>query len=264
MSQKHEQLVALVTYGNLYLQNKSSEFDIENLVTQHCHGLDFIDRPIEGIAGSDKVLASDANKWFDYLKGGNAKRIKLHYRSSSQTELPDHISSAFVEGGSQWFVEVQYKDKSHLYLSGWVPSEGSVSHKTHCVLLERDLDHLEDLAPSVSESRTQIGKVLENLSEFAGRFDHTQNWADNFNNSLKTLNDFEPIESDDFIPSGIYSRDTRQLIETAFRSSGVFGGMGSWNDLAFSGADQEQYTAFSKELYSTLCQAIVSGVNSYP
>ena len=260
MSQKLEEVVSLVTYGNLYLQNKSSEFDIENLVTQYCHGLDFIDRPIEGIAGSEKVLASDAYKWFKYLKDQEANRIKLHYKPGSQTELPDHISSAFVGGGSQWFVEVQFEDKSHLYLS----AEGSVSHKDHYVLLERDLDHLENLAPSVSESRKQIGKVLENLSMFAGRFDHTQNWAENFNNSLESLNEFEPEDSEDFIPSGIYSKEARQLIESVLRSSGVFGGMGSWNDLAFSGENQGQYTALSEELYSTLCQAIVSGVNSYP
>ena len=260
MSQKLEQVVSLVTYGNVYLQNKSTEFGIENLVTQYCHGFDFIDRPIEGIAGSEKVLASNTYKWFKYLKDQEAKRIKLYYKPASQTELPDHISSAFVGGESQWFVEVQFEDKSHLYLS----TQGSVSHKDHYVLLERDLDHLENLAPSVSESRKQIGKVLVDLSKFAGRFDHTQNWASNFNNSLKTLKEFEPEDSDDFIPSGIYSKEARQLIETAFRSSGVFGGMGSWNDLAFSGEDQEQYTALSEELYSTLCQAIVSGVNSYP
>jgi len=263
MSNRFEQVVSLVTYGNVYLQNKSAEIDIENFITKYCHGLDFIDRPIEGIAGSTKVIASDACKWFDYLKGQNAKRIKLHYRSSSQTELPDHISSAFVGGGSQWFVEVQYEDKSHLYLSGWVPSEGSVSHKTHYVLLERNLSHLDDLAPSVSESRAQLGKVLEDLSAFAERFDYTQNWVDNFNNSLKTLKEFDP-KSDDFIPSSIYSKEARQLIETAFRSSGIFGGMGSWNDLAFNGEDQEGYTSLSEELYSTICQAIVSGVNSYP
>lgn len=69
MSQKLEQVVSLLTYGNMYLQNKSTEFDIENSTNQYCHGLDIIDRPIEGIAGSTKVMASDAYKWFEYLKG---------------------------------------------------------------------------------------------------------------------------------------------------------------------------------------------------
>jgi len=106
--------------------------------------------------------------------------------------------------------------------------------------------------------------VLQELAEFAGKFDYSKHWVANFNYSLKALNEFEPEDSDDLIPAGIYSKEARQLIETAFRSSGVFGGMGSWNDLVFSGADQEYYTSLSAELYSTLCQAIVSGVNSYP
>ena len=264
MSQKLEQLVALATYGNLYLQDHEGEFDIEQFVTHHCHGLDFIDPPIEGIAGSEKVLASDTSKWFSYLKSQDAKRIKLHYTQSSHTDLPDHLSAAFAGGGSRWFIEVQFEGKSHLYLGGWVPTEGSVSDawKTHHVRIERDIDHIEDLTPSVTESREQIGSVLKNLSGFAGRFDHTKNWVDNFNSALETLEKFDPQVSDDFIPAGIYSKDARQLIETAFRSW-VFGGMGSWNDFAFSGDDQDQYTTLSKKLYSIVCQSIVSGVNSY-
>ncbi len=264
MSKELAKLVALSTYGNLYLHGKDNELDIEQYVTQHCHGLDFIDPPIEGIAGSSKVLAPDAKKWFSYLKNQDAKRIKILYKPSSQAGLPDHISAAFVGGGSRWLVEVQFVDKSHLYLGGWVPPEDSVSDswKTHFVRLERELDHIEYPALTVTESREQIARVLRALIEFVKRIEHTQHWADNFNNSLKTLNEFEPQASDDFIPSGIYSKDARQLIETAFRSW-VFGGMGSWNDLAFSGEDHEQYAVLTRELYEAVCNAIVSGVNSY-
>ena len=264
MSQRLEQIVALVTYGNLFLHNQDGGYDIEQYVSQHCHGLDFIDPPVEGIAGSSKVLAPDAYKWFSYLKAQDARRIKLHYKKSSRVGLPDHLSAAFVGGGSEWFVEVQFEDKSHLYMGGWTPAEGSVSDpwKTHYVRLERDMEHLEDKTPTVPESREQFDRVLRNLSEFAGRFDHTQNWVNNFNNALKALEEFEPQDSDEFIPPGIYSKEAHQLIETAFRSW-VFGGMASWNDLAFSGVDQELYTSLSEDLYSTLCQAIVSGVNSY-
>lgn len=178
--------------------------------------------------------------------------------------MPDHLSAAFVGGGSEWFVEVQFEDKSHLYLGGWIPSEGSNSDtwKTHYVRLERNMNHMKDLTPSVTESRKRISVLLRNLSNFARRFDYSKNWVDNFDNSLMTLEEFEPQVNDDFIPSGIYSKDARQLIETAFRSW-VFGGMGSWNDLAFSGDDQERYSKLTKELYEAVCGAIVSGVNSY-
>ena len=184
--------------------------------------------------------------------------------SRSQTGLPDHISAAFVGGGSRWFVEVQFDDKSHLYLGGWVPTEGPVSDswKTHFVRLELDLNHLEYPATTVTESREKIARVLRPLIDFTKRFEHIKNWADNFDNSLKTLTEFEPQASDDFIPSGIYSKEARQLIETAFRSW-VFGGMGSWNDLAFNGEDHEQYGVLTGKLYEAVCIAIVSGVNSY-
>jgi len=265
MSQKLVQVVALVTYGNLFLQDRGSEFDIDKLVTDNCYRLDFIDRPIEGIAGSTKLLASDAHKWFTYLKDRGTKKLKLHYRTSSQLDLPDYISAAFIGGGSHWLVEVQFETSSDLYLSEWTPSEdvGLDRMKTHYVRLEHDMTHLDDSSLSVTKSREELSTVLEDLCEFAGKFDYSQHWVENFNNSKKMMKEFEPQSSDEFLPSGIFSKEARQLIAGAF-ASWVFGGMGSWNDLAFSGEDQERYTSLSDKLYSTLCQAIVSGVNSYP
>ncbi len=257
--------VALVTYGNLFLQDRGNDFDIEKLVTDNCYNLDFVEPPIESIAGSSKVLASDANKWYKYLKDQGTKKLKLFYRTSPETDLPDHISAAFVGGGSHWFIEVQFDSTSDLYLSGWMPSEymGFNKRRTHYLRFNHDMIHLDDISLSVSESREKLGSVLQELAEFAGKFDYTKHWVGNFNNALSTLKEFEPQKTDEFLPAGIYSKDAHQLIQGAF-SSWIFGGMGSWNDLTFSGEYQEQYSSLSKELYSTLCNAIVSGVNSYP
>ncbi len=266
MSQKIEQVVALVTYGNLFLHDRSSDFDFDKLVTNNCYKFDFMDLPVMEIAGSTKVLASDASKWFDYLKGQGAKKLKLYYKTSSHSDLPDHISTAFVGGGSQWLIEVQFETTSDLYLSEWYGTKemGLDTRKTHCVRFNPDMTHLDDVSDSVKKLRENLGKVLQELTEFAGKFDYAKHWVANFNYALSTLKGFEPQKTDELIPAGIYSNEARQLIEAAFRSSGVFGGMGSWNDLAFSGNDQEYYTSLSAELYLTLCQAIVSGVNSYP
>jgi hypothetical protein len=265
MSQKLEQIIALVTYGNLYLQGRGMDFDIDKLVTHNCYGLDFLDPPIEGIAGSTKILASDANKWFIYLKGQNTRKLKLHYQSTSQIDLPDPISAAFLGGGSHWLVEVQFDSSSDLYLSEWVPSEDIKldTRKIHYVRLERDVTHLRDSTLSVGKSREKLRDVLQELSEFAGKFDHSKHWAVNFNNALSALETFEPSASDEFLPAGIYSKEARQLIEGAF-ASWVFGGMGSWNDMSFDGDNQDRYQLLSGDLYSTLCNVIVSGINSYP
>lgn len=257
--------IALVTYGNLFLQDRGKEFDIEKLITDNCYSLDFVEPPIEDIAGSSKILASDVNKWYTYLKDQGAKKLKLFYKKSEHIDLPDHISAAFVGGGSYWFVEVQFESTSDLYLSGWAPPDnvGIGRGKTHYLRFNHDITHLDDPSPSVSESRETLRRILQELVEFAGKHEYAKHWVANFNNAILTLNEFEPTNEDEFLPAAIYSKEARQIIEGAF-ASWVFGGMGSWNDLSFYGEDQERYEILSAQLYSTLCDAVVIGTNSYP
>jgi hypothetical protein len=268
MSKDIARNVALVTYGNLFLQGKGSDFDIDTLVTHNCYGLDFVDPPIDGIAGSSKVLASDTNKWFGYIKDQGAKKLKMFFKKSEQSGLPDHISSAFVGGGSYWFIEVQFDSTSDLYLSGWIPSGdvGNDTRKTHYLHFNHDMIHLDDISLSVSDAREKLNTVLQELSAFAAEFKHITPWVSNFENARSTLTDFEPNVADEFLPVGIYSKEARQLIEAAF-ASWVFGGMGSWNDMAhmaMSSDNHGRHAKLSEELYWAICTAVVAAVNSYP
>jgi hypothetical protein len=267
MSQDIARNVALVTYGNLFLQDRGIDFDIDRLITDNCYNLDFVDSPIENIAGSSKVIASDASKWYRYLKDNGAKKIKLLFKKSEQIDLPDHISTAFVGGGSNWFIEVQFDSTSDLYLSGWMPSEdmGFNNRRTHYLRFNHDMTHLDDPSPSVRESREQLQAALHAISEFANEFDHVRHWVKNFEYARTVLLELEPEVTNEFLPAGIYSKEAHQLIEAAF-SSWVFGGMGSWNDMAhmaMSIDDHGRHAKLSEELYAGICNAIVSGVNSY-
>ena len=254
--------MALVTYGNLYLENRGEEFNLGKLVTDNCYRLDFVDSPIEGIVGSSKVLAPDASQWFEYLKSHGAKKLKLHYATSPRTDIPDHITSAFVGGGSEWFAEVQFENTSDLYLSEWCPSEdyGLDRRRNHYLRFEKDVDHLDTLSSSISKSREKLTAVLQELIEFTSRFDYTQHWSENFKNCLVILQEYEPIDYDELLPAGIYQKESRQLIEAAY-ASWVFGGMGSFNDLSFNGSDQELYMSLSDRLYKSVCGALVSSIN---
>jgi hypothetical protein len=265
MSQNLVEAVALVTYGNLYLQDRTSEFDFDKMVAEHCYRRDFMDFPFEGIAGSNKVLATNANKWFKYLNDKGAKRLKLFYKKSNQIDLPDHISTAFDGGGSQWIIEAQFETTSDLYLTEWYPSTKFKldTRKTHVVRFNRDTIHLDDISEPVRIAREKLSKKLQQLSEFASKYDYSQHWVENFKSALMTLLEFKPQASDEFLPADIYSTEARQLIQGAF-ASWVFGGMGSWNDMSFSGTDQAVYESLSEDLYTSLCNAIVAAVNSYP
>lgn len=48
----------------------------------------------------------------------------------------------------------------------------------------------------------------------------------------------------------------------ACQSAWVFGGMGSWNDMGFDGAEQSEYDRVSEQLFAVLNEAIQSAANS--
>ena len=128
------------------------------------------------------------------------------------------------------------------------------SFKDHFVLIEENWGHVEQNYSSLEDARKRLNRILKQISDFASKFDYTKHWSENFERSRKVLYDFEPQESDEFIPYGVYEKEARQLIESAF-SSWVFGGMGSWNDLGFSADDQDEYHMLSSELYDAICKA---------
>jgi hypothetical protein len=64
------------------------------------------------------------------------------------------------------------------------------------------------------------------------------------------------ILSDAPLPS--YAHRLAAAAETAW----VFGGMLSWNDQAFDGADQDRFVSLTAQLYSCAAAALVSAANS--
>ena len=253
-----QRLVALATYANVTLNGMKESFDLEQLLAHNCYSMEFIERPPMNIPGSSKKIASDAGAWISTLLDSEAKGVLLLFMDTKQHGLPDHITSAFVGGGSHWMVIVKYHDTNHLYS---FEGRNSGSLKDQFVLLDREFPN-QTSTSTVADSRIRIDNVLESLVDFARSHEHSSHWAAIFENAKRVLNESTP-GNPDFIPSGIYSLDSHRLIEAAFQSW-VFGGMGSWNDLAFNAADQERYMTLSDDLYKSICTAIIAGVNSLP
>ncbi len=253
-----QRLVALVTYANVTLNGMSESLEIDRLLAHNCYRMEFVEKTPMNIPGFSKKIATDPGDWISFLKGSKAKRVLLHFVEMDQYGLPDHITSAFVGGGSQWLIEVEYDDANQVYS---FEERNSGTLKDQFILLNRDYAY-QGPSPTVESTRLQIGNVLKALADFAESHEQSSPWASNFESAWRTLNE-SVVGNPDFIPSGIYSLVSHQLLETAFQSW-VFGGMGSWNDLAFNDADQERYLKLTDELYKTICDSIVAGVNSYP
>ena len=264
MSSELERLVALVTSANVYLNDDTEKHNLESTITEYCHGVEFIDNPLLGIAGSTRTIASNAEKWFAYLKEEESTKVRLHYNPSARADIPQSIRDIIVEYANGWLIEAQYSEFNRLYVQLMNSQKMGLppSWKTYFVLLEDSCKNLDNTSPSVKESIDNLDSLLETLSGFANRFEHTRHWADNFTASRQVLHN-SSLTFIDLIPNDIYSKDAYQLLQ-AVLSSWVFGGMGSWNDLVFNGDDANRYESLTKQLYEIICTSIASVVNSYP
>ncbi len=265
MSFNLERLIALVTAANVYLNDNENRYNLEPTITEYCYGLEFIVTPPPGIAGSIQTIASNAKDWFEYLKKEGPARMILHYNPSARDDIPQGIRDEVTAYGDDWLLEAQYSQSDRLYVNIVNYQKIGITElwKTYFALLKGTCSNLDDTSPSVNESIDHLDHILEMLSNFADRFEHTKHWAAIFNNSRQLLHDSNLSISLDAVPIGIYSDDGYRLLKAAL-SSWVFGGMGSWNDLAFGEEDEHQYSTLTSQLYNTICTSIASVVNSYP
>ena len=65
----------------------------------------------------------------------------------------------------------------------------------------------------------------------------------------------------DLVVNGVVPELATCLLD-ACQSAWVFGGMGSWNDMSFEGADQAEYDRLSEELFSILNETIQTAANA--
>ncbi|MDW8404343.1 hypothetical protein [Chloroflexus sp.] len=80
-----------------------------------------------------------------------------------------------------------------------------------------------------------------------------------FDIALRLLD--EPVNPDQAAEAELLPPTANQLL-SAVRAAWVFGGMGSWNDLAFAGEDGVEYETLTTKLYRLLNAAIVVAVNA--
>src|SRR5215831_3138024 len=97
------QLIALTAHGNAYLAGgyETGDFYPNHSAFQHCDEVMFV-LPNEGFGTVQEC--ADPIEWFRFLKSFNCRRLALGHTARQKSELPDHISAAFVGGGSVSYI----------------------------------------------------------------------------------------------------------------------------------------------------------------
>ena len=114
--------------------------------------------------------------------------------------------------------------------------------------------------PAIDDAQTELLAALEAARQFAAGDEPF--WAGKFSEALAlAAPDVDPPAGliDTLLPRDGYSLAARRLLAISTKSSDVFGGMGSWNDLSYSGG---LYRDVSDRLYAATNKGFVSAVNS--
>lgn len=262
MQESIAQDVHLVLWGNAVLgaiaANECSREELE-----FSQPATFLDLRKEDSSWREMPYAPDPMTWLERLRGEGAEALQLFYEASQNPEIPDRIAVVFPGGGGHWLVEVVKSTGCDYWRSRWRWSERDqrweIAYGRILCNHPRLASPMRTVPPDTI--RAELLTHLERMTEFAANHDQ-ETFARTFDLARQMLNSRGSLTGEETPwPVSRLAEICQQLL-SAVKVAWVFGGMGSWNDLTFSGDSQTEYETLSDTLYQLLNTAIVVAVNS--
>lgn len=263
------QIVALTCYGNALLSGQKAEpFFPGNSTCVFCERVSFVtvEQRFFRIA-RQKEVAQTPDEWFAYLKSLDAQGIRLSCAPRNDLNFSDRLSAGHVGGGGTWTMEVLLpQNRSEYWCSQWQvwnqnAPQNRIWRVTYSRVARRTTSRPEPRAlPDVAQRLTDS---LEAILAFSER-QRLAAFSKCFSDALDTLaSQGQRLYGyhKDLAPDGFLSAETLAILH-ACQSAWVFGGMGSWNDLAFAGDDQKEYERVSDDLFKAVNAAIAAAASS--
>lgn len=256
------QIVALTCHGNAFLAGRQiPQFFPKNSTCQFCDSISFI-RFKKTLLGKVKeaIVAVTPDEWFSKLRELKAVAIRLIHEAQDNPRISDRMSAGFVGGGRIWKLEVLREGgRSEFWMARWEvwnqkAPDRRIWRVTYGVAGE-DRTKSDNRRP-ISAAKADLKATLESIHAFSARQDcggFTKCFAD----ALVALNDPSSdigYHKDLAIPDQL-TQDVASMLKASM-SAWVFGGMGSWNDMGFEGATQQEYEKVSEQLFNILNEAV--------
>jgi hypothetical protein len=205
--------------------------------------------------------------WFRMLQEDSCQHIHLHNIPQSNPQISDRMSSGFVGGGRRWLMEATYRERADYWEARWSVGNQKAPDKriwrvTYGLIAVRPNETLISVSP-LATIRHDLLRTLADIHEFALHHD-LGSFGDYFSRATECLESDTPfalVYHKDLAPDGLLPLEAAQLLAAA-NAAWVFGGMGSWNDLGFDGADQTRYESLSDALFTQLNTAIYAATNT--
>lgn len=229
-----------------------------------CRSIRFFDGSADEPDDRLTLIAGDPGLWLRHF-GASGARVLLTFGSSARSGLSDRLSVGFVGGGGVWSMTVAGATPvAGTWQAHWCVGDrqaadrriwevGYFRQSAAAEMPASDQPRLPDLVVALE---TTLGAI----ADFAYRQNLAQ-FGDCFVRARHLLVDTSVAPARPEIdPFGLLPASALRLL-MASEAAWVFGGMGSWNDLGFSGADGQLYERLSDDLFGLLTQTMVAAVN---
>jgi hypothetical protein len=265
------QVISLTAHGNAYLSGVSSnDFYPGNSTFRFCEYVRFVDFA-EGETPEERPYADNPLSWFERLKQEGAQTVRMHHvptegQQEGKETVPERRLVGFIGGGGRRLLEVTKRNGSDFWEGRWeAGDEGREDQRVWRVTYGRIATDYPSIDSPSTDLASLEGSLSENLHAIAtfARSHKLDGFAEAFEKGLAQLISVDPLAGlyhNDLAPTGTLPLPALQLLAAA-QSAWVFGGMGSWNDMAFEGEDQSTYDRLSEDLYQVLNDAIVASAN---
>lgn len=253
-------LIAQCLHGNEWLASGTGpapSLDTSNSAFQYVARL-HATCPQRRIFGRKTWEADGVAPWLEFLRDSGTRRLSLVIAGSSVSGLPDHVAVSFAGGGrwalasdgplprlwrSQWAVQDRDRPDRRIWVVELAGAPVAAPWPAHAV----DGSAEEDLR-----------RALAGIGDYAHRAGLDE-WTPWFAEALRILDSSDPAipYNPDLAPASL-PLASRRLLAGAVKAW-VFGGMGSWNDVALSDpALAREYDRWTAELYSAVLAAVVA------
>ncbi len=266
MNGEFAQLVWFAAHGTRFLRTGTLPPDSPS-VFQYVRAVRF-DAPRRRRLGAT-ARADDPNVWLKQLAAAGVEELGVdalgQLNRSDRAPLPDHVAVAFV-GGHGASLSATGPKRAERWVSNWAatsgdrPADNRIWYVRYSGTADERCRRLEH--PTLETAMDSLLGSLESAELFA-RAHRLSPWSDFFAEAQELAEQEQPEipYHPDLLPQDTDSL-RRRILASASKAY-VFGGMGSWNDMAFDGETGVEYASITGSLYAGVMTAIDAAANGF-
>jgi hypothetical protein len=177
------------------------------------------------------------------------------------------MSAGFVGGGGRWLLAVTADKGKNLWEASWEVGNRKAPDKriwrVRYGLVAEQAEFSMPKIRTVDAVCVQLQEALADIVAFADEH-RIEGFGASFRKAIGCFSGDAPsaeVRHKDLVPDGLLDLPAQRIL-AACQAAWVFGGMGSWNDMGFDGAEQTRYENVSNRLFALLNEGICASANS--